>query len=523
MSQALVNLFNTSVQEAVQSTIQHNKPLFVFLAKYNDQQQDDDASKQFLEKFIDQEETTTLLSHHFVLLKLFQGTMEYLYFNQIFTSLIVPSFYIVQQGKVLAVITESTTKDQFMQIVNNLTKPPSPAPPPQPSPQLPQESSMQPSTQANVLPTTQPVQSHAPIASRSPQTHVENSATSGATLKSPESHERSVKKHQEEFNKLKREQREERLRLRALLEADRREQLLRSQEQQRLYHHETDKPQEQQQPLTKQLSHDGTCMLSIKLFDGTSIKQEFDATDKLADVRTWLDEEIQIIPSDTSMPSFAKNVHYPSSYAFHRPMLPRITYTREQELGTLEELELTPRSALILKPIFHDADEDSGSENGVENPGIIRRAFGAVGKLADVLYSFFDYGAHEAEYHPLNTNDHSDHAGSNTNANDDGEPLNLHISEARPLLSLDSRTSSLLNIDMPSVPVSPPAEVCRPQSPLISNSNISSTFQSRSSTPRPGSRMRIQTLYDEDRDKDGIDTYNGNSVSLNERPEKEDN
>ncbi|KAG7664234.1 uncharacterized protein J8A68_002248 [[Candida] subhashii] len=502
MSQSLVDLFNTSVQEAVQATIQQNKPLFVFLAQ-GEADEADGISKEFLHKFVDDDDNIiSLLGQQFVLLKLLKGSTEYMFFNQIFKDLIVPSFYIVQQGKVLAIINDSNSKDHFLEIITSLaaseaadsTSSQQHLPqPPQSAPQQQPES-----TSRTESPSAQ--QSH-PVTSRAEASSMETKPTS--------SHERDVQKHKEQVARLRKEQREERNRLRALLDADRKELLLRSQEQQRLLHSNDDSEQEQLLPKTKQVSEEGICVLSIKLFDGSSIKQEFNATDKLSDVRTWLDEEIQIIPSDSSMPSFARNSHHPSNYAFHRPMLPRITFTKEQELSSLEELELTPRSALILKPIYYESDDDGASEAGVEKPGIFGRVFGAVGKLGGILYSFFDYGVDSTEYHPLN-NPASD---ASSRVENDDEPINLPIADTRPLLSLDNRSSSLLNIEHPV-----PNEFSRSDSPLIADPNISSAFNSRSSTPRPSSRMRIQTLHD----ADGIDTYNGNSVNLNERPDKDE-
>ena len=89
------------------------------------------------------------------------------------------------------------------------------------------------------------------------------------------------------------------------------------------------------------------------------MKCEFKSQDTLIDVRKWLDSEVEIIPPAKSMPSFATTAYpYPTGYAFHRPALPRVTYLEEQESNTLANLDLTPRSALILKPTYNEVDSD---------------------------------------------------------------------------------------------------------------------------------------------------------------------
>ena len=56
------------------------------------------------------------------MLKLTQNTVEFGYFSQLFKDLIVPSFYIVNEGKIEAVISNDTTKEEFIKIIGKLTK-----------------------------------------------------------------------------------------------------------------------------------------------------------------------------------------------------------------------------------------------------------------------------------------------------------------------------------------------------------------------------------------------------------------
>ena len=69
--------------------------------------------------------------------------------------------------------------------------------------------------------------------------------------------------------------------------------------------------------------------------DGKTLKHEFNSSETLNDVRKWVD----LNRTDGDCP-----------YSFHRG-IPRVTFKDSDELKTLETLELTPRSALLLKPL----------------------------------------------------------------------------------------------------------------------------------------------------------------------------
>ncbi|EGW34897.1 uncharacterized protein SPAPADRAFT_58023 [Spathaspora passalidarum NRRL Y-27907] len=272
---------------------------------------------------------------------------------------------------------------------------------------------------------------------------------------------------------------------------------------------------------------EGMCMLSIKLFDGSSIKQEFKSEDTLHDVRTWLDLEVGIIPSNETMPAFAKSSYpHPVNYAFHRPVLPRITYSEEQESQSLLELELTPRSALILKPIYHEPESTSGDGNP-QSVGYIRRAFGVVGTIGRALYSFFDYGTGPAPA-SYQEEDHDDPERPAPEVTlgliDDIQQIGLgHPAHTIVMDDRAQSQSSLFNIEHPNIRATREIINSRPTSPRLgsagSDSNRASAYPSRSSTPRPSGVNRIQMFQDED--KKGVDTYNGNSVNLNERDDND--
>ncbi|KAL3232733.1 K6-linked polyubiquitin modification-dependent protein binding [Nakaseomyces bracarensis] len=77
-----------------------------------------------------------------------------------------------------------------------------------------------------------------------------------------------------------------------------------------------------------------TCTLQIRFTNGDSVRYTFDSSSTLKSVREWLND----LRTDGEVP-----------YLFHRN-IPRMDYKPEDELKTLAELDLTPRSILMMKP-----------------------------------------------------------------------------------------------------------------------------------------------------------------------------
>ncbi|QHS74202.1 Ubx6p [Saccharomyces paradoxus] len=77
------------------------------------------------------------------------------------------------------------------------------------------------------------------------------------------------------------------------------------------------------------------CTLQLKLPNGYTISNTFPSQTKLHKVRMWLDYNCY----DDGTP-----------YLFHRNV-PRVTLTQNDELKSLQELDLLPRSTLILEPL----------------------------------------------------------------------------------------------------------------------------------------------------------------------------
>lgn len=97
------------------------------------------------------------------------------------------------------------------------------------------------------------------------------------------------------------------------------------------------------------------CTLQLKLPNGYTISNTFPPHTKLHKVRMWLDYNCY----DDGTP-----------YLFHRNV-PRVTLTRNDELKSLQELDLLPRSTLILEPL----EVNNRQFDDVEQSSILHRVY----------------------------------------------------------------------------------------------------------------------------------------------------
>lgn len=505
-------LFRTDVQSSVQESLTSGKPLFVYLSD------ETDVSAKFVSVL--SSDITDVISSQFIAVALVKDTLDYNFFKQIFPDIQSPSFYIVKKGQILDIITPNdlieVVQEKIANSSGNTTN----------SLQSIAGSASLPATSSTSLSSNtaldlrnsdvtsrdlnnQHLDAHAArdlsnFENSSIQSEGSSNAASGTSktnkiknkstvsksdnerLEIDNSREESIKKHQAEVKLAKQKQQKEKDRLRSLIEADKKERSLNKKSNKIV------EPVPKSSQLTS--SKFDKCSLAIKLFDGSTLVKDFASDQNLNDVRSWLDVETDIIPDTSSLPSFASNTG-PNHYVFHRPTIPRATFTDEQEFIKLSDLDLCPRSALILKPIYMEI----ASAYPTEKNGILKSIYGGLSSFTNALQMFFDYGVDQTnQSNPSSSDSLTDEsregrreAGSGANT-----PNLFSIRDSNVM-------SSLINIENSRNPTqaSPPSE-----SPLIS----------RAGTPL-GRHHTVHTLDD---DEDKLNTYNGNSVNLN--PKKKD-
>lgn len=438
----LSNLFIDSVQEAVSQSTTKDLCLVVYNTDSDPTTCDGWLKRWF---HLNNDETLRQLKDMAIWLKLVKGSQQLQYFEQIFPGVVIPSMYLIYRGEIKLILMDDpndsldTVKGYWDQLLNALKE----------------------------------------MTPRMDISHIdEENPTTASTVPKPTPVEKTFKEqveetaqemYKEKVAKERKLDREERERILRLVRADKEERKAREHERQ---------VQKTFQPTgeivvpdlevhdnikNKELLHSQNCILQIKLTNGKSIKHTFTHDNTLDEVRKWVDQN----RTDDDVP-----------YAFHRS-IPRYTYQESDELKTLETLELTPRSLLILKPLESRTQPLNVTE--VENPGLFGKVYNSFSAL---------WGSNNT------TNTIND-----MNAGSLG-PISQHDSD------LNLTDNSIIN---------PGFQTANNN---ISNSrfdNVNNT--SRSITPNVFKFHNEDDNIDEDKEKE---TYNGNAIKLEKRKKDED-
>lgn len=408
-----MNFFCSSVEQAINISRREKKPLLVFISDGTT------TSTKYLDKYMctgtaGELSTPEVLNRDYVCLKLLQGTAEFEFFHQLFSDVVVPSFYILCEGKVLDIITNSVEPKDFHTRILHIA-----------------------ARNRIVMSKLSTGASH--------QTSDESHLINGESQVTENNADmmKSVKVC-ECTRKREYEVRDER---------DMDEQL-----NQTTYLQHTNKIGGKKSSELRSESSREICTLSIKLLDGQSVVNKFAATSTLAEVREWLNNQstFQVLPSkSSSLPSFAhSSVLEPSGFVFYHPGITRKTYTDEMELLTLHSLNLCPRSAIILKPTY---DESSFVAYRLsKSPSrMLASLGGSFANLVHALYSFFDYSVDNHilggyELKECDEDQLKSPCDSGLKATKDFDlPRKDVVISSTPIVSLDSheKEPSLANID----------------------------------------------------------------------------
>ncbi|CUS21111.1 LAQU0S02e06106g1_1 [Lachancea quebecensis] len=230
--------FMSSVQQAVQLSLQERKPLIVYCTEGNDNWLGSWFNKELRQQ----------LATKCIALKLLKGQPEYGYFEQIFPSVPIPSVCCVKEGKITGVVEASTDKadseahrNTLLSCLGQIHQNPNPESYFKPSPTLKEQAA-----------------------------------------------ERAAQLYHEEVLKQRKAEKEERERIKRLVKADREE--FKAKNREPVAH----------EPRTLDSLHDNiknanhltakTCALQIRLLNGHAICHQFKSNTTLNSVRKWIDE-----------------------------------------------------------------------------------------------------------------------------------------------------------------------------------------------------------------------------------------
>ncbi|GAV47385.1 hypothetical protein ZYGR_0H02270 [Zygosaccharomyces rouxii] len=458
-------LFISSVEQAVSLSLGSQKSLVV----YNGREEDDHG---WLEKWLKNNDLLGLLRDKAVWLKLRPGSEQFKYFEQLFPSVVVPSVYVIKQGQIAAVI------------------------------QGPQASANQLAGALGVSlggngddtgrSSSASGAGGAGGASGANSGNSVNTASNGNSTANKsfkdEVAETTQRKHLEEVKRQKQMAREERERILQLVQADRAER-----KAMEFHSDRNDDVHDNIKDLNR--LHAKTCVLMIRLTNSSTLTGHFDSKETLNNVRKWVDDH---------------RTDGDCLYAFHRN-IPRVTFTDSEELKSLGDLQLLPRSVLILKPL----------ENSYTNVAEAKGP-GLLGKVFTGLSSWLSRGGGGDSGDTRNADGSGSASNSNKSVNhsakQDPRPENAEerditghsVIETSPHASFSNNEE--LTIDSP---VSSRFESPVPHATdhhVISTSNPSDlNLPSRCVTPN------VYQFINKDDDEKEKSTYNGNTINLEKK------
>lgn len=360
------SVFNTDVMTAVNTSLLSEKPLLILLTEPSHE------SESFIEHYINQGcsgmvgVSLDFIKNNFVCLRIETQTKEFEYFSQIFRSAEAPSIYIMRKGQLLGVFTKENSVDELLRRIHSIVSGGNSGP------EMPSETSLGAEVSGSATLDDCASAAACPSLNTSGNDTVSDEKRLDRTLKRQQAEEGTSAAENSSklmYKSIKRKKRSSIGSLQENIEKD----VTNS---------------------SRKRKHYDLCILSIKLFDGRSLTKEFSADNTLENVRDWLEHETEskeLTNTSSSLPSFATS-GYPQiiDYVFHSPASSRKVYTSAEERRTLAQLDLTPRSALILQKVYGDLPttrSDFPSMNGIWNA-----VKTTAGKVCSAVYSFFDYG-----------------------------------------------------------------------------------------------------------------------------------
>ena len=476
-------VFGSSVASAVSESVAQNRVLVVYVHG---------GDNTWIDSVLD-DELMALIGERGVALQLLKGSPECDMFEQVFGEVVPPCVYCCKVNQVVDVVKSDVEKEQFKQRLTSVLES-----------QGPMSSSQRGSASAAATPTS----STPSVASASPTPPIKPAPQKREykSLKEQAAME-SVHRYQQEQLRKKKKEREDRDRIKRLLKADEEERKSRQREERE--RHEGHVDEEVTHELRDNIHHDhdeSECALSIRLLDGHSLQHVFKSSSTLNDVREWLDKN----RTDGEDP-----------YCFHRT-IPRITFGVNDEEKTLESLELTPRSALLLKPYSNYVTAYGGSQAS---------SSGIFGRLLGGLSSFWG-GNNQAAEPQIRTSTSGD--GDFEPYRDEPSPQSSRYASpmqspmAPASLDLSHPSSLSLNIhagDSSTRAQSPFGEDDQSQAQHQQQQQQAQHLPTRLDSPLPLSRMNsglsanVRTFSNQaTHDENG--TYNGNNVNLDDHKKK---
>lgn len=373
------------IQSGISFALQNGRSVVCFVSDSSS------ASQLWEQEWLREEDVTRILSESAVVLRIEKNSQEAQQLSAIYPVSEAPALLIMNQGKLVTKLLGHVTKDEFIQSILSSFKPDQQ----HISNQVDEVGSTvndQDSSPHNVATPSDPppVPGSSPQPSAPPNRDARPKSPATPSGSQPSS-SNSLKNVQQETYvqrqaRQKREALEERQRVRALIEADKRERKSREERRREVSKKEAEQARKETSNVPSistsiKSDDEGTvyrgCSIQCRLLDGSTLRYRFKASDTLkADVREWVDQN----RTDDGTPYTFKLVLTPS---------PSRALDDADESKTLTEAGLVPSSCLALVPVENvsEAYRTRGSMALVKGAPIL--IYGYITSLLAFLYTLF--------------------------------------------------------------------------------------------------------------------------------------
>ncbi|OAA75135.1 UBX domain protein [Akanthomyces lecanii RCEF 1005] len=382
--------FQGTIQEGISTAVGQQKLLLCFVTD------DNDESQTWENEYLRDESVNDSIASKAIALRLKAGSNEASYLAQIFPLPKTPTIVIMKHGELKEYIASGTTKDELLRrLANALSAGSAAAPTPVPSTPaagaaptaaVPTPNVASPAPQSSSHPSGSPESDGSEnvrrvLAERAAKAQREAAARQakeaqvaaaaatavkgkGKAVVEPAAASIQTDAQREATDLIKKkraQQNDERRRILKRIEDDKaaRRELAAHRQKQRQEDRDAAESEAKEQQQARALSRASSnsagavAAIQVRLSDGSTLRNKFQATESIKDIRTWVNKE----RSDGKGPYYFKQILTP---------LPNKSIDTAEEGKSLRELGLSPSSTLLLIPIqrFATAYEGQGSSQG---------------------------------------------------------------------------------------------------------------------------------------------------------------
>ncbi|ORX47846.1 hypothetical protein BCR36DRAFT_371485 [Piromyces finnis] len=295
--------FEGSVAEAVSKT-QEEKKLFLALVY------DDDENSTKIRELLTDSEISALIKNKSIAIEIKKGSETFNLFSQVYPTFFCPCLIFIQNGRLVFFLNAEASKEKIIESINKYSD-------------IEQATTTNQTTENNSNSNTNPTTSSQQVASSMAQN----------AQKEKELNDEKKKERIEELKKRKQDNDARRKQILEQINNDRKERESRNSSRA----NSTESLQNIMNEKPKSTSNSNEVLISVRYLNGTLFRQEFKKTQKLSDVRKWIDDT-------TKAKDIFKPYNLETKYPEHQ-------FTFGEETKTLIELNLDDTDLLICKPV----------------------------------------------------------------------------------------------------------------------------------------------------------------------------